>query len=393
MTAASAHDLIERLAQRAHSTFATDIEVLDAEGALIATCGNEDCASEKREPAGWMQVPFSVLGQSGRLNIRQPEGEMASPRLIESVVDLLVNQIALLDCLPRQHELKHQFIHRLLHSPDEDEEALLREGQSLGMELSRPRAILLIDAGEYLEANAGPLRLQDNPDHHWLQAQSLIRKIVRFFSLPSDAICAYLGQGEIAVLKASTSRDLGPWVGQHPQPEEVPSSWSNLEALKVAATQLLQTLRTEVNGRLFLGVGRYHPGLRGLARSYQDARTALAIGHKLSRDHGIFCLDQLGLAALIGTSDEQTRFDLARHLLGPLENESELLQTLAVFFEENCSVITASNSLAIHRNTLNYRLEKVRALIGLDARHFEDVSLIRYALIICQLSDLPSLCI
>src|SRR5690606_22887830 len=303
-------------------------------------------------------------------------------------------QIVLVDCLPPQHQLKNQFIHRLLHGSEESDEDVIREGQILNMDLSRPRAILLIDAGEYLgvrEQSGGQVR-QDGALSDWVAAQSFIRLIVRFFTLPSDAICAYVGQGEIAVLKASTSQDLDPWARRNGDPNEVPSSWSNLGALKNAAAHLLETLEQETKVPLYLGVGRYHPGIRGLARSYQDARMALAIGRRLTSSSRLYCLDQLGLAALVGITDEQTRVDLAMHLLGPLENEPELTHTLVAFFEENCSTAATANRLFIHRNTLNYRLEKIAALIRLNPRRFDDATLIRYALVICQLSGRSFLC-
>ncbi|HEX5369092.1 MAG TPA: helix-turn-helix domain-containing protein [Dehalococcoidia bacterium] len=328
------------------------------------------------------------------MQVEQPAWETPSTRFIEGVVELLVNQVALLDCLPQQHELKHQFIHRLLHGDNSSEEDLLREGQILGMDLSRPRAFLLIDASATLRSreDATADGWQDNSVRDWLQAQTLIRQVVRFFSLPSDAICAYLGQGEIAVLKASSSQDLDPWVTRKQAPGETPSSWSNLGAVKNAAAQLLDTLQRDSKAPVLLGIGRYHPGIRGLMRSYEDARAALSIGRKLSREGRLFCLDELGLAALVGITDQETRVDLARHLLGPLEAESELLKTLQTFFSDNCSIIAAASHLYIHRNTLNYRLEKISALIGLDPRKFDEASLIRYALIICQLSEDAPLC-
>ena len=36
--------------------------------------------------------------------------------------------------------------------------------------------------------------------------------MVEFFELPNDTICAYIGDGEIAVLKASNRRNLTRWV-------------------------------------------------------------------------------------------------------------------------------------------------------------------------------------
>jgi carbohydrate diacid regulator len=69
-------------------------------------------------------------------------------------------------------------------------------------------------------------------------------------------------------------------------------------------------------------------------------------------------------------------------LLGPLDQEGDLITTLRVFFEENCHPSSTSDRLAIHRNTLAYRLEKIASLTGLDPRRFDDAIQIRLALLL-----------
>jgi carbohydrate diacid regulator len=90
--------------------------------------------------------------------------------------------------------------------------------------------------------------------------------------------------------------------------------------------------------------------------------------------------------ALVGITDQQTRKELACHLLGPLDNEPELHETLDAFFKANCSPAATSQRLFIHRNTLTYRLDKITSLIGLDPKRFEDAILIRLALILRTLT-------
>ncbi len=141
-------------------------------------------------------------------------------------------------------------------------------------------------------------------------------------------------------------------------------------------------------------VGRYHPGIRGLAQSYQDARAALSLGcrfcerdtpAKSLRDR-VHCLDELGIAAFIGIGDERTKIELAAYLLSPLNHEPELIATVDTFFAENCCPSSTANRLSIHRNTLSYRLDKINLLTGLDPRNFDDAVQIRLALLLRQLS-------
>ncbi|MEO7001178.1 MAG: helix-turn-helix domain-containing protein [Ktedonobacterales bacterium] len=136
-----------------------------------------------------------------------------------------------------------------------------------------------------------------------------------------------------------------------------------------------------------MGIGRYHPGVRGLARSYQDARAAVLLGRHFQGANRLHCLDGLGAAAFIGISEEQTKIALARHLLSPLDQDPELLDTVSVFFAEDCCPSTTAQRLIIHRNTLTYRLDKVASLTGLDPRRFDDAVQMRLALFLRTLQS------
>ena len=54
-------------------------------------------------------------------------------------------------------------------------------------------------------------------------------------------------------------------------------------------------------------------------------------------------------------------------------------QTIQVFFHNHLNINAASKALGIHRNTLNYRIDRLKKLTGLDLRHLCD-AFIFYAL-------------
>lgn len=60
-----------------------------------------------------------------------------------------------------------------------------------------------------------------------------------------------------------------------------------------------------------------------------------------------------------------------KSILEKLEPYPELIKTLHVFFENGASVIKTSKVMGIHRNTLLYRLNKVRDLTHLEPRSFK----------------------
>lgn len=58
-------------------------------------------------------------------------------------------------------------------------------------------------------------------------------------------------------------------------------------------------------------------------------------------------------------------------------NDQELFDSLKSFFANNLNISETSRNTFVHRNTLVYRLDKIKKLTGLDARNFEDAISIR----------------
>ncbi|MEF2277452.1 helix-turn-helix domain-containing protein [Deinococcus sp. YIM 134068] len=342
-------------------------------------CGVPVSSLEGLEEA--LDVPFRLGAQEGRVLILPGEGEAVSPRLAHGVVDLVLGQVLTLERQPGQQDLKDALIHDLLHGTVRDEDTLQRQARRLGLDLGPPRAVILIDASAYV------LAPEQDPARGTQRAQLVVSSVVNFFHLPNDTICASLGEGEVAVLKASDSRSLRPWVGDGDPEAPTSSSWANLAALRRAGNALLARLQADLGVPLNIGIGRHHRGPDGLVRSYQDARAALTLGSRLSGENRSHTLDTLGVAAFVGLGDEPTKLSLALHLLSPLDREPELLGTLEAFFAEDCHPLATARRLGLHRNTLQYRLEKVTSLTGLNPRTFDHAVQIRLALLIRRLQE------
>ncbi|MBW4503035.1 MAG: helix-turn-helix domain-containing protein [Scytonema hyalinum WJT4-NPBG1] len=374
------------------------IAIASSDRKLVGLSFNHICGKLSLD---YLRVPINFDTQVGEVIIGKPHnGEEISPRLAQVIVELVVNQTAVIDALPNQHQLKNKFIYDLLNGLIDDEATVQHHSKLLGLDLTPPRAVILIDAADYILGNGVSDEDLENVSASLRprvatsslaeaqirrRATLVIGSVVSFFHLPNDTICAYLGDGEVAVLKASDTKNLGSWANRGDVPEQCSSSWANLTALKRAAEALLSRLRADTDASISIGIGRYHPGMRGLAQSYQDARAALSLGCRFRDRNQVHCLDRLGIAAFIGVADEQTKIELATYLLSPLNHEPELLTTLDTFFSENCYPSSTASRLSIHRNTLSYRLDKITSLTGLEPRRFDDAVQIRLALLMRRL--------
>jgi hypothetical protein len=121
--------------------------------------------------------------------------------------------------------------------------------------------------------------------------------------------------------------------------------------------------------RVRAGIGGYHPGLRGISRSYLEAQQALEAGRKLRPDAIVHRHDEV-IPHLVLAQNPLLAERFVAHSLGRLtdsrvRNREQLLETLEVYLTSG-SVKDAAAALNLHRHTVLYRLEKLRDLIGGD---------------------------
>ena len=134
-----------------------------------------------------------------------------------------------------------------------------------------------------------------------------------------------------------------------------------------------------------VGIGTTVTGIKDLAHSFKEAQSALEVAKVFDTERTIVSYDNLGIARLI----YQLPTTLCKMFLkevfkrGSIESlDQETLFTIQRFFENNLNVSETSRKLFVHRNTLVYRLEKIKKLTGLDLREFEDAIVFKVALMV-----------
>jgi sugar diacid utilization regulator len=121
--------------------------------------------------------------------------------------------------------------------------------------------------------------------------------------------------------------------------------------------------------RVRAGIGGFHPGLRGISRSYLEAQQAIETGRKLRPDAIVHRHDDV-IPHLVLAQNPQLAERFVQHSIGSLlnaktRNGEQLLETLEAYVASG-SVKDAAAVLQLHRHTVLYRLEKVRELLGGD---------------------------
>ena len=155
--------------------------------------------------------------------------------------------------------------------------------------------------------------------------------------------------------------------------------------LEKLASSISDTLSSEFYTHCVVGIGTTVTGIKDLARSFKEAQSALEVAKVFDTDRTIVSYDNLGIARLIyqlpTTLCEMFLKEVFKR--GSIESlDQETLFTIQRFFENNLNVSETSRNLFVHRNTLVYRLEKIKKLTGLDLREFEDAIVFKVALMV-----------
>ena len=163
------------------------------------------------------------------------------------------------------------------------------------------------------------------------------------------------------------------------------SGTTTTEELERMAASMEDTLKNELRIKTVIGIGTVADHLRELADSYKEAQTAIDVGKVFDTEKSIINYENLGIGRLI----YQLPTTLCEIFLSEVFKKNsidsldqETLFTINKFFENNLNVSETSRKLFVHRNTLVYRLEKIKKLTGLDLRQFDHAIVFKVALMV-----------
>jgi carbohydrate diacid regulator len=159
---------------------------------------------------------------------------------------------------------------------------------------------------------------------------------------------------------------------------------SDLEKL---ASSVVSTLATEHYIKSAAGIGTIVNNISDLGDSFRAAQVALEVRKVFENEKIVAIFSQLGIARLI----YQLPVSLCKVFLKEVFKkctvdaiDQELMFTIHKFFENSLNISETSRKLFVHRNTLVYRIDKIKRITGLDLRDFEDAIVFKVALMVSK---------
>lgn len=130
-------------------------------------------------------------------------------------------------------------------------------------------------------------------------------------------------------------------------------------------------------GQLHLGIGPACQGILSLKKAMGRALIAMKMASATQREMILF--DEMGIYGILFSSeDPQLLKEYADRLLAPLEeydslHHSEYLSTLRCYIQQDRSLMGVAQATFTHRNTVNYRIQNIKKLLGSELKTVMDL--------------------
>lgn len=289
-----------------------------------------------------------VIGLTG-----QPASLRHYGELVCMAAEMMLEQARLLHLLAQDSRLREELVLNLIRS-EAVSPALNEWAQRLGIDLNEPRvaAVIEVDSGQ-LGVDSAMAELQ--------QLQTLLTTPDR------DNLIAIVSLTEMVVLKPALNAH-----GRYDQDEH-----------RRRVDQLLQRMKESGQVRMRIALGNFFTGPGSIARSWRTARTTMIVGKQRMPSQRSYFYQDLVLPVLLDSLRGGWQAnELARPLVKLKASDSNglLRRTLAAWFSHNVQPSATARALFIHRNTLEYRLNRIAELTGLNLGSFDDRLLLYIAL-------------
>jgi len=314
---------------------------------------------------------IGVVGITGEPNEVSPFGEV-----IKMTVEMMLQQEFLLKELQLEQQARENFIHDLISGRiGNDPDLFLTRGQIVGYDIIIPRVALVMDIYQFEKTAKQSLQAFKGSKEGEIHIQRLKNDVLKtiqgiFIDTPQE-IVAYTGGDRFVVLKIINLDD----------PDEILR-----RKLFRTGKRIKNTISQQMKFKVTIGIGEYHEDIRGISKSFKEATQALDVGTKLEGAGDIYHVDNLGIGKLLAEIKGESQQEFMEKTIYSTNNNKEkkinetLLETLKAFFDNNLSISKTAQVIYVHRNTLLYRLRRVKEITGLDPKKFDDAIQLRIAL-------------
>lgn len=281
--------------------------------------------------------------------------------LMERIVPLLALEFLKVKTrLDVEQKYKNDFLLELLNGKTKKRK-LMEKSTIYNWDLTKNYQVMVMDLDQY--------SLNKNK-YDDLTVQDLKDKILR---LIESGFKKRAGIAPILGMVSNRIIVLYPVLGEGLQASEVKS-----DSLQYAGQLQAQVEQIFPEVTFTIGIGRFHQGIEGISIGYKEALRAISLGKQAYGNQQRIHFDDLGLFRILMQCEDRDELSKVHdETIGLLrrydeQNNINLVGTLRVYFDQDCSLKETSQQLYIHVNTLKYRLQKIYEVTGYNVNLAED---------------------
>lgn len=162
--------------------------------------------------------------------------------------------------------------------------------------------------------------------------------------------------------------------------EEKPTAVLEMDLLK----NLSDTLTSDFYVEPFLYIGQLQKNDSSLREKFNLEQNCFQTVHHMSNRERVMSFYEALPLLVLQSPSKISDYLLSNHLIEALE-DNELIHTIEAFLQSNLNASSTAKRLFIHRNSLQYRLEKLLEKTGLDIRIFSNAAFIFLAIMVTRL--------
>lgn len=168
----------------------------------------------------------------------------------------------------------------------------------------------------------------------------------------------------------------------------IPDKDAEESHIKEIFFRIVDRAQREYGITLRIGVGNSRAYLDEVKASRNEAASALRAAEVSGSEGNIFFYREQGLYTLLSHVDDSRILDIyveekIEKLLRADEiNDGNLSETLENYLNCSCNVKKTAEEMFLHRNTLNYRLKKIREILGCDLENLDTCLELKLAFLI-----------
>lgn len=157
----------------------------------------------------------------------------------------------------------------------------------------------------------------------------------------------------------------------------------DFEEVEEHAKSIRETIVSNLYCKCYVSFGNRVYKAADIVNAYKNSKESMMLGKRFRFKDEIFFYDKMLFEKIVFNIGTSVKQELMNKLKNKFDTfDKEIIDTIEEFANCGLNISDASRKLYIHRNTLIYRIEKIKKETGFDIRQFTDATVFMVSFLI-----------